>query len=265
MKAAKYYQLVENPESDSAELYIFGEITAYPWREKDKDAWSIIKDLQAVEARNINVHINSMGGQVSEGLAIYNTLKNSGKTITTICDGFACSAASVIFTAGSRRIMNDASLLMIHNAWTWAEGDAAALRKAADDVETVTQASIEAYKAVMTIDETKLHELMDEETWILPKDAVDMGFATEIAESEPDGMSQSAMSLVISQLTARQEDDGVTLEDLSAKLDTMQEGIDSLREDVAAIKTTLEGDDGNDDGDGNDDDDQQKSWSKFFQ
>ena len=117
----RYYNLVENHESDVADLYIFGDISAYgQWWEDDPDrsAYNIVNELKAVTASNINVHINSYGGDVSEGLAIYNTLRGSGKNVTTICDGFACSAASVVFMAGSKRVMSPASLLMIHNAWT---------------------------------------------------------------------------------------------------------------------------------------------------
>ena len=65
--------------------------------------------------------------------------------VTTICDGFACSAASVIFMAGDERIINEASLLMIHNAWTYANGNATELRKAAEALDKITQASVNAY------------------------------------------------------------------------------------------------------------------------
>ena len=95
----KYYSL-EAKENGPAELYIFGDITSWPWLESDVSAISIVKELQSLEADAINVHINSYGGEVAEGLAIYNTLKNSEMKVTTICDGFACSAASVIFMAG---------------------------------------------------------------------------------------------------------------------------------------------------------------------
>ena len=83
-----------------------------------------------MDTDEIEVHINSNGGAVSEGLAIYNVLKNSKAKVTTYCDGFACSPASVIFMAGDERVMNGASLLMIHDAWTYGQGNAAELRKA---------------------------------------------------------------------------------------------------------------------------------------
>jgi hypothetical protein len=105
--------------------------------------------------------------------------------------------------AGDRRVMQPASLLMIHNAWTVAMGNAAQLRKTADDIETITQASVEAYKKVATIPEEEIKALMDAETWILPKDAVEYGFATEIDdEDEDDEPKQSAFSVIMRKLTA---------------------------------------------------------------
>ena len=200
----RYYSLVENKESDSADLYIFGDISTFgQWWEDDPDrsAYNIVNELKAVTASNINVHINSYGGDVSEGLAIYNTLRSSGKNVTTICDGFACSAASVVFMAGSKRVMSPASLLMIHNAWTVAMGNSEELRKQADDLETITQASVEAYKLVATISEEEIKELMDNETWILPEEAKEWGFATDIAEEDDgDEPKQSAFGMIMNKL-----------------------------------------------------------------
>lgn len=198
----KYFQLVSGDES--ADLYIFGDITAWAWPEYgEQSGVTIVNQLKGLDVKNINVHINSYGGDVSEGLAIYNTLREHPAQITTICDGFACSAASVVFMAGDRRVMSPASLLMVHNAWTVAMGNAGALRKAADDIETITQASVEAYKKVATISEDEIKALMDAETWILPQDAVNYGFATEIDDDDDDDdePKQSAFACIMQKLT----------------------------------------------------------------
>lgn len=186
----KYYALEK--KDSKAELYIFGTITSYPWREKDKDAYGIVKELSELDTDEIEVHINSNGGAVSEGLAIYNVLKNSKAKVTTYCDGFACSAASVIFMAGDERVMNGASLLMIHNAWTYGQGNAAELRKQADDLDTITQASVKAYMNRVSITEDEVKKMLDEETWIDADKAVEYGFATSIYEEKEDGANQSA-------------------------------------------------------------------------
>jgi len=176
----KYYALETNGKE--ADIYIFGDITSWEWFENDVSSYTLSKELQALDPdiELINVHINSYGGEVAEGLAIYNLLRNHKAKVRTYCDGFACSIASVIFMAGDERVMNAASLLMVHNAWMYTAGNSAQLRKDADDLDKITQASIEAYKSRATISEEKIKELLDDETWILPSEALEYGFATSI-------------------------------------------------------------------------------------
>ena len=190
----RYYSLAT--EGDSAEVCIFGDITPYPW-EGDMSAYNLSKQLEEMgDVKQINVHINSYGGEVAEGLAIYNALRNHNAKVNTICDGFACSIASVIFMAGDERVMNDSSLLMIHNAWTLAEGNADQLRKQADDLEKINEASVKAYMSKVSISEGELKALMDGETWISPEDAVEWGFATSVKKDESEKPSQSARKKV---------------------------------------------------------------------
>lgn len=201
----KYFQLTQR--EDTADLYIFGDIEKWAYEPAgEQSGVTIVNQLKAVTSKSINVHINSYGGDVSEGLAIYNVLREHPAQITTICDGFACSAASVVFMAGDKRIMSPASLLMIHNAWTIAMGNASALRKTADDIETITQASVEAYKRGAKISEEEIKALMDAETWILPSDAVAWGFATDIDDEDDDEdddePKQSAFGVIMQKLTA---------------------------------------------------------------
>ena len=223
----KYYQLVKNDAS--ADLYIFGDICAWAWPELgEQSGVTIVNQLKELDVDTINVHINSYGGDVSEGLAIYNVLREHKAQIVTICDGFACSAASVVFMAGDRRVMQPASLLMIHNAWTVAMGNAAQLRKTADDIETITQASVEAYKKVATISEEEIKALMDAETWILPKDAVEFGFATEIDDDDDDDEpKQSAFGVIMQKLTAP----AAVLEERDITID--EEALDRLADRIA--------------------------------
>lgn len=199
MTMKKYFQLVQ--DGDTADLDIYGDIAEKWWADDGRtDSRSLSKQLEELgEVSQINVHINSYGGEVAEGLAIYNALRRHSAKIRTTCDGFACSIASVVFMAGDERAMSDASLLMIHDAWTSAYGaNAADLRKLADDMDTITQASKNAYMSRVSIDEEKLSELMDAESWILPADAVDMGFATEIEDfGSTDAPSQCARAALV--------------------------------------------------------------------
>ena len=188
----KYFALEKNEQT--ATITIYGDICSWAWEEfGEMSAQVLSKQLEALgDVNQIDVYINSYGGEVAEGLAIYNALRRHKAKVRTFCDGFACSIASVIFMAGDERIMNEASLLMIHNAWTYAGGNAAELRKQADDLDKITQASVEAYKAHSSLSEEEIKALMDAETWILPVEAISYGFATSIAKTETEKASQSA-------------------------------------------------------------------------
>lgn len=203
----RYFSLVQ--ENNIATLNIYGDITSWAWEDNswgDMSAILLSKQLDALgDVNEIHVFINSYGGEVSEGLAIYNSLRRHKAKITTYCDGFACSIASVIFMAGDERIMNSSSLLMIHNAWTWASGNSAELRKQADDLEKITQASVEAYKEHSSLSEEEIKALMDAETWILPSEALEYGFATAIQSSKTDKTSQSAFKQLMDIVKAHQK------------------------------------------------------------
>lgn len=179
-----------------ASINIYGDITSYAYEEYgETSAVNLSKQLEALgDVSKINVYINSYGGEVAEGLAIYNALKRHKAKVTTYCDGFAASIASVIFMAGDERVMSEASLLMIHNAWTMAIGNADDLRKQADDLEKITQASVNAYKSHSDLSEEAIKALMDAETWILPEEALEYGFATSIEKTETKKASQSVKS-----------------------------------------------------------------------
>lgn len=194
----RWYSLAVSDRT--ADLSIYGDVTAYPWTDSDVSAYSLSKQLEGLDVDQINVGINSYGGDISEGLAIYNALKRNSAKVTTRCDGFACSIASVIFMAGDERVMSDPSLLMIHNGWTIADGDASALRKAADDIEKMTNASVSIYAAATGISEDDLRAMMDAETWLDPSEAVELGFATSVEGTESNAPSQSARAKVMRML-----------------------------------------------------------------
>ena len=200
----KYFSLAS--AGRTADIFIFGDITSWEWLESDVSSYTLARSIQDLDVDEISVHINSYGGEVAEGLAIHNSLKKHPAKIRTVCDGFACSAASVVFMAGDERVMNSASLLMVHNAWSSASGNASQLRKAADDLETISSASAETYRAKVNLSEEELTALLDNETWITPADAVAWGFATEVLEEEQvETASQSARAAVFQALTGKPE------------------------------------------------------------
>ena len=204
---SKYFQLEK--QGDNATVTIYGNITSVPWFDGEVSSAMLSKQLEALgDVSQIDVYINSYGGEVAEGVAIYNALKRHKAKVRTICDGFACSIASVIFMAGEERIMNEASMLMIHNAWTCASGNAADLRKQADDLDKITQLSIETYKAHSNLSEDEIKELMDAETWILPSEAMEYGFATSVAKTDKSNASQNAWLKLFNIVQAHQEAEG---------------------------------------------------------
>lgn len=220
--------MLETNDDKTADLYIFGDITSYPWYEGDVSANSLLKQLKELDANSITVHINSYGGEVSQGLAIYNTLKDSKMKVTTVCDGFACSAASVVFMAGDERIIKEASLLMIHNAWTYARGDYNELKKQAEDLEKITQASVNAYKSKVNISEEKIKELMDKETWITAEEAVEYGFATKTETTEEEGVNQSAFGSIREKLLKKE----IAPAQMTGILEAVEIDVDDLAEKV---------------------------------
>lgn len=176
----KPYYAIEQ-EDRSCGIFIYGDITSWPWMESDVSAYLLSNKIAGMDVDTIDVYINSYGGEVAEGLAIHNALQRHKAKVTTYCDGFACSAASVVFMAGDERLMNAASLLMIHNAWSCASGNADQLREEADRLEKISHAAANAYREKVNISDDELQALLDAESWIEPDEAVSMGFATGIA------------------------------------------------------------------------------------
>ena len=138
--------------------------------------------------RKIKVRINSPGGSVHDGLAIYTALAERRKDVTVYVDGAAASIASVIALAGSKTVMPKHALMMIHNPWSRVTGDEHAMRKAADMLRIHGDAIANVYVERTGRTKAELVAMMDVETWMTGETAVAMGFATE---SNNDDVSAS--------------------------------------------------------------------------
>lgn len=133
---------------------------------------SFIENLEPED--EIELTINSFGGSVSAGLAICNLLKEASKNghkITTHVLGFACSTASFIACSGSRLRIDSTAFLMIHNPYTWIEGNANDLRKEALVLDKMKESIIEIYRSKFKLDENEISQWMDSETWIKGSEA----------------------------------------------------------------------------------------------
>lgn len=218
MDKRKYKPMWElRPGSDPTTLdfYIYGDVEAATfvddgwwgtWEESENSA----NHFRAVLAQNpgatqINVYINSYGGSVFEGTAIYNQLRRHPAHKTVYVDGFACSIASVIAMAGDEIVMPRNALMMIHNMWMGVYGNAAELRKAADDLDVINAAGRSAYllRAGDRLDEARLAEMMEQETWLTAEECIALGFADRYADQDAD-MSGAAEILQRANLTTQQ-------------------------------------------------------------
>lgn len=195
-------------ENEAAHLYILGDIVegAWTWPGEGSPV-TLLDKLGESGAKELICHIDSYGGSVSAGIAMYNMLKNCGAKVTTIAEGFCCSAASLVFMAGEKRIMRGASLLMIHNAWTAAAGNADDLRKTAEDLDKISKTAANIYREHISLEDGKLEELLAAESWIDPEEAVSWGFATdaEQEETQEDTAYYSAFRCIRDALTQKPE------------------------------------------------------------
>jgi len=151
----------------------------------------------AQDAKRISVKIHSNGGDVIEGLAIYNQLKNSPAHVTVQIDGIAASMASVIAMAADEISMPESSWMMIHNPWAFAIGESDDLREHADLLDKHKAALVAIYAERTGIAAEEVAKLMDAETWMNGKEAVDLGFADKLTD-KPKKLSKGAMRALAS-------------------------------------------------------------------
>lgn len=184
-KKNKNWEMKMSADGESGDIFIYGDIESYKFVDEDTTATSFKNDLDSLgDISDINLYINSPGGNVFEGLAIHNMLKRHKAKVTVNIDALAASISSVIAMAGDVIRMPSNSMMMIHNALAGILGNAEELRKMADDLERITNSTKETYlqKANGKLDEDKLTELMDAETWLSAREAVEYGLADEILE-----------------------------------------------------------------------------------
>ena len=153
--------------------------------------------LRAIGERDVTVYINSPGGDMFEGIAIYNRLQEHSHEVTTKVLGMAASAASIVFLAGKKREVASSAFLMIHNCWTWLAGNRNYLRDIANDMEEFDAAMADLYAETSGQSAEDMAELMDDETYIRGKRAVELGLATgllsstEVTERETEDAAQA--------------------------------------------------------------------------
>lgn len=187
--AQNWYAFKNAPDKDGeVELSLYDEIGSFGIGAKE-----FIAELKEYKGQHVHLRINSPGGEIVEGSAIYNALTRHEGGLTVHIDALAASMASVIAMSGDPVYMADNALLMIHNPWTLAAGEAKDLRKQADLLDTMKSNLIRAYQKKSGMEEKAIAKLMDEETWLDAVEAVALGFVDAIEDGIPAAASAKEM------------------------------------------------------------------------
>ncbi len=165
-------------EDQTADIYIYDEIGGW-----GISARRFTEDLISLgNLSHINLHIHSPGGEVFDGIAIYNQLKNHSATITVYIDGLAASMASVIAMVGDTVIMPKNAMMMIHKPWGVSWGDANDMREYADLLDKLENVLIPAYVAKTGKTTEEITAMLEQETWLDGDECVEHGFADKVIE-----------------------------------------------------------------------------------
>ena len=171
----KWYEI--NNSAEVTDVYLFNDIGTF-----GVSAQSFVEEIKEYEGKELAIHINSLGGEVFEGMAIYSIIKRRKAKTTVYIEGIAASIASVIALAADEVIMSENSLLMIHNAWGGGSGDAKEMRKQADVLDKISNEIAEIYVKKTKRPYDEIVEMMAEETWLTAEEAVALGFVDSISE-----------------------------------------------------------------------------------
>lgn len=199
-------------DDDSAEIDMYGEVIM----KAPRDYWTneiiqgtyiaadeFLNDLENIkDKKNITIHINSGGGDLYAGLAIYNRLKTLSGHITTINDGLAASAASLIFQAGDTRKMNKGSNLMAHGASGFLFGyyNVEEMQAEIKRFKAHNKAIVNVYAEAMGVTQEDAKAFVSGETWLTGQEAVDKGLADEVVEAE-NNIGNRLMNSFMSKIT----------------------------------------------------------------
>lgn len=201
MKTKRFYNIVKQP-NNSLDIDIYGDIGGWYYENTIESLSEQIKNM--TDVNEINVYINSYGGELSEGLAIYNALKQHKATVNTYVMGFACSSASLIFMSGDNRYISKSSMLMIHNAICSCYGNSDDMRAMAETLDKMNGAIRNVYADNINISIDDLKTLLDKETFLNYEECVNYGFATDTFNDKEDGelaFANNAIDKIINILT----------------------------------------------------------------
>ena len=173
----KSWYKIEAKADESATVYIYDEIGFW-----GITAQEFIREVDTLQASSITLRVNSPGGDVFDGIAIYNALRNHPATVTTQVDGLAASIASIIAMAGDTITIAKNAFFMVHNAWAMTAGNAAEMRKMADTLDKIDATLVKTYTDRTGQTQRNVRQMMTDETWLGADEAVELGFADKVAD-----------------------------------------------------------------------------------
>lgn len=180
-----------------ADIYIAGDIVDEKWKEGDATENALLEQLQGLGTPELHVHIDSLGGDVKTAWGMYNALRAYKGQVITHADGFVASAAIYPFMAGDKRVAADLSGFFFHQMATRVEGNAEEMRKEAEALEKIGAIGQMAIAERSGMDPTEVYNLMQNETWLTPQEAVSCGIATEVEETKPQTYTQAIQKQAI--------------------------------------------------------------------
>lgn len=198
----KYYAIQKEEAKNEAHIYIFGDIVTWAYFDDETSGFSLQQEIKDLDVDTIHVHIDSYGGSVPEGWAIYNTLKQHKAQIVTHADGFVASAAIYPFLAGDERIASNVSAFFFHQVLTSAYGNADDLRKAAEEVDKLNEIGLAAFENV-GVSKDKMRELEKAESWLSAEEVLELGIATAIGVVRDQNQSQSARKMIMQKVLTK--------------------------------------------------------------
>ena len=199
------FDIRQQAESGAVEISMLGDIVDERWYAEETSPQSVIDAIKGLKTQEISVYIDSYGGSVAAGWGIYNALRQHPAKVKTYGVGFVASAALYPFLAGDERYASTLSAYYMHEAWTSASGYADELRRAADQIESLTDVGVNAFVERAGMERDKVLELMHEETWLTPEEALELGIATAITQESRRGPAQSARREIMQRLTQQKQ------------------------------------------------------------
>ena len=232
MSASRWYAISTPRNSEAPDSGIevsiydeigFGGVTAK----------NFVADVRKLKGQHIHLRINSVGGSVIEGAAIYNALRRHKGGLTVHVDGLAASMASVIAMAGEEVLMAGNAMMMVHNPWSMAMGDADDLRKEADVLDKLKATLVNAYVRKTGRERSEIEAMMDEETWLDATEAMGLNFVDGIEDD-----IEAAASITPAQARARFDKFSNSMARKSANLPKAEEAAPAVVEPTVEAPAT---------------------------